>query len=161
MTSEERKAKIDELGGFALALPQALKEFPRSMWHYKPDPDHWCIQEVIFHLLDTEINFYIRYRACLAEPGKAIMPFDQDVWARELRYKDGDVDQALAGLVWALQANYGLLKNLTEEAFLKTVTHPERGVLTLERILEYSLGHIPHHIGQIRKRYTEWKALQK
>ncbi len=161
MTPEERKEKIAELGGFALALPQALKEFPRSMWHFKPDPDHWCIQEVIFHLLDTEMNFYIRYRACLSEPGKTIMPFDQDLWARQLRYIDGNVDQALAGLTWAIQANYDLLKSLPDEAFLKTVTHPERGVITLERILEYSLGHIPHHIGQMHKRFNEWKAQQK
>ena len=161
MNQEERKAKIAEFGGFALALPQALKEFPRSMWNYKPDPDHWSIQEVIFHLLDTEMNFYIRYRLCIAEPGKTVVPFDQDIWARELRYKDRDVDQALAGLIWAIQANYDLLKSLPDEAFAKTVIHPERGVLTLERIVEYSLGHIPHHIGQMRKRFTEWKALQK
>jgi uncharacterized damage-inducible protein DinB len=161
MNAEERKEKIDEFGGFALALPQALKEFPRSMWHTKPDPEHWSIQEIIFHLLDTEMNFYIRYRFCVAEPGKAVVPFNQDVWALKLRYKDRDVDQALAGLIWAIQANHDFLASLHDEDFAKTVTHPERGVLTLERILEYALGHIPHHIGQMRKRHNEWKALQK
>jgi uncharacterized damage-inducible protein DinB len=88
------------------------------------------------------------------------MPFDQDAWAMKLRYKDRDVDQALAGLAWAIQANHDLLASLEEEEFSKTITHPERGILTLERVLEYSIDHIPHHIGQMRKRFNEWKALQ-
>jgi hypothetical protein len=161
MTAEERKKKIAEFGGFALALPQALREFPSSMWHYQPDPDHWCIQEVIFHLLDTEMIFYSRYRFCVAEPGKPIIRADQDVWARELRYKDGNVDKALAGLVWAIQANYDLLKSLPDDSFAKTVIHPEKGILTLDQMVEAYMGHIPHHIGQMRKRHNEWKVLQK
>ncbi len=161
MTTEERIKKIEEFGGFAMALPQVLKEFPRSMWHTKPDPDHWCIQEVIFHLLDTEINLYTRYRAAVAEPGKTIMPFNQDIWASQLRYKDRDVDQALAGLVWVIRANHDFLISLPEEDFAKSVTHPERGVLTLDRMVEAYLGHIPHHIGQMRKRHTEWTGLSK
>lgn len=161
MTAEERKAKIAEFGGFAQALPQALKEFPRSMWHYKPDPDHWCIQEVIFHLLDAEMNIYLRYRTCVAEPGKTVMAYDQDVWSSKLRYIDRDVDQALVGLSWLIQANHDFLASLPEEDFTKTVTHPERGVLTLDRMVESYFGHIPHHIGQMRKRHNEWRALQK
>ncbi len=161
MTREERKEKIEEYGGFALALPQALKEFPRSMWHYKPDPDHWCIQEVIFHLLDTEIHLYLRYRTAVAEPGKTVTAFDQDIWSSQLRYKDRDVDLALAGLAWVIQANRDFLLSLEEEEFSKTVTHSERGGLTLEKMVEAYMDHIPHHIGQMHKRHNEWKSLQK
>ncbi len=159
MTKEERDSKIEEFGGFAKALPEALKEFPRSMWLYKPDADHWCVQEIIFHLLDTEMNLYVRYRACVAEPGKTVMPFNQDLWAMELRYKDRDVDQAIQGLIWVIQANYDLLRSLPEDDFKKTVTHPERGVQVLDNLLEIYFKHIPHHIGQMRKRLDEWKKL--
>ena len=153
--------KIEEFGSYAVILPEVLREFPREMWPYKPDADHWCVHEIILHLLDTELNFYVRYRACAAEPGKTIMPFDQDKWSRALRYVDKDVDDAIGALRWAIRANHELLKSLPEYVFENTVIHPERGTRTLDQLIEVYFGHIPHHIGQMRKRLGEWKKLQK
>ncbi len=159
MKHSERLEKIKEYGNFSRDLPEILAKFPRSMWNYKPDPGRWCVHEIIFHLLDTEASLYVRYRAALAEPGKTIMTFDQDRWSRELDYKSKDVEFAIVGLRWLIRANADLLLAQSEEAFERTVTHPERGVLALDRMLETYLGHIPYHIGQMQKRLGEWKAL--
>ncbi len=159
MKYSERVEKIKEYGNVARDLPEILVKFPRTMWNYKPDPGRWCVHEILFHLLDTEANLYVRYRAALAEPGKTIMPFDQDRWSKELDYKGKDVEFAIDGLRWMIRANTDLLLAQPEKAFERDITHPERGSLTLDRMLETYLGHIPHHIGQMNKRLTEWKAL--
>ena len=161
VSHSERLQKIENYGVYHKNFPEFLKEFPREMWSYKPDADHWSIHEIIFHLLDTEMNSYVRYRTCVAEPGKTITPFDQDKWSRALAYSDRNVEEAVRGLQWVIQMNYELLKSLPEETFANTVTHPERGVQTLDQAVTVYFNHIPHHIEQMRKRHREWKNLKK
>lgn len=160
MSHTERLQKIENYGVYHKNFPDFLKEFPREMWDYQPDQDHWSIHQIILHLLDTEMNSYVRYRTCIAEPGKTITPFDQDLWAQKLRYKDRDVDEAIRGLQWVIRMNYELLKSLPEGTFSNSIFHPERGVQTLDQALTYYFNHIPHHIEQMRKRHREWKGLQ-
>ena len=49
--------------------------------------------------------------------------------------------------------NIQLIDSLPPEAFLKPVTHPERGVMTFGTIVETMGGHDLNHLGQIEKIY--------
>jgi hypothetical protein len=160
LSHSERLQKIENYGVYHKNFRDFLKEFPREMWNYKPDADHWSVHEIILHLLDTEMNAYVRYRICVAEPGKTITPFDQDKWSRELKYQERNVEEAIHGLQWVIQMNYELLKSLPEEAFSRSVIHPERGVQSLDQAVTVYFNHIPHHIEQMRKRLKEWKKLK-
>ncbi|HUO58002.1 MAG TPA: DinB family protein [bacterium] len=161
MSHSERLQKIENYGVYHKNFSEFLREFPREMWKYKPDADHWCVHEIILHLLDTEMNSYVRYRTCIAEPGKTITTFDQDKWSRALKYTERDVDEAIHNLQGVIKMNYDLLKSLPEETFSQSVLHPERGVQTLDQALDVYFNHIPHHIEQMRKRLREWKKTQK
>ncbi len=160
INSLERLQRIEAYGVYHKNFTEFLKEFPKEMWKYKPDENHWSIHEILFHLLDTEMNFYIRYRACVAEPNKTLMAFDQEEWARKLNYSQLDAEWAVRGLLWIIQSNYELLKSLPEEAFSRSITHPQKGVMTLDQMVTHYFNHIPHHIEQMRKRHREWKKLQ-
>jgi hypothetical protein len=80
MTPQERKSKIRSYGKAYTELKQALRKFPKRMWKYKPAPERWSIHEIIVHLADSEANSYIRCRRFIAEPGKQVFGYDQDVW---------------------------------------------------------------------------------
>src|SRR5689334_25206645 len=95
MNAHTRAHKILSYGNAYALLVDTLRHFPREMWHFKPAPDQWSIHEIVIHLTDSEANSYIRCRRCIAEPGQAVMAYDEAQWAAALRYRDQHVEAAL------------------------------------------------------------------
>jgi hypothetical protein len=114
-----------------------------------PAPGKWSAREILCHLADCEIVFAYRLRQTLAEPHHVIQPFDQDLWAGN--YAAYDVQSALAVFTAVRNFNVKLIESLARDAFSKPVTHPERGTMTFQSIVETMGGHDLNHIGQIEK----------
>lgn len=114
-----------------------------------PAPGKWSPAEIIAHLADCELVFGFRLRQTLAEDGPTIQPFDQEKWATQYRSVPAaqalEVFKAMRG--WNLQ----LLKNIAPEAAARTVTHPERGTMTFQTIVETMAGHDLNHIAQLER----------
>jgi len=116
-----------------------------------PAPGKWSLREIVCHLADCEIAFAFRLRQTLAEPHHVLQPFDQDLWARH--YSAYDSATALDAFTALRRMNVQLIDSLPPEAFLKPVTHPERGPMTFQTIVETMGGHDLNHLGQIEKIY--------
>lgn len=114
-----------------------------------PAPGKWSPREILCHLADCEIVFAFRLRQTLAEPHHVIQPFDQDLWARN--YAAYDAQSALAVFTSVRNFNLKLIESLPAAAFSKPVTHPERGAMTFQSIVETMGGHDLNHLGQIEK----------
>ena len=95
MTPEERDRKIESYGTAYDKLLSALEDFPREMWQFRPTPERWTIHEIIVHITDSEANSYIRCRRLIAEPGSVVLGYDENQWARELRYHEQSTQDAL------------------------------------------------------------------
>ena len=157
MTPSERSAQIERYGTAHATLAAALERFPQEMWHFKPAPDQWSIHEIVIHITDSEANSYIRCRRLIAEPGETLMAYDENRWARELRYPEQSTDEALELFRWLRQLSYRLIRTLPEEAWGHTAFHPEDGVITLDDWLDTYTRHIPDHIEQMERVYTDWQ----
>jgi hypothetical protein len=135
------------------STPVRLKELLDSLGvdgaQKSPAPGKWSAREILCHLADCEIVFAFRLRQTLAEPHHVIQPFDQDLWAGN--YAAYDVQSALAAFTSVRDFNVKLIESLPLEAFSKPVSHPERGAMTFETIVETMGGHDLNHIGQIEK----------
>jgi uncharacterized damage-inducible protein DinB len=115
----------------------------------RPAPGKWSVREILCHLAECEIVFAFRLRQTLAEPHHIIQPFDQDIWsANHTAY---DAESALAVFASVRDFNLKLLASLPPEALLKPATHPERGTMTFETIVETMGGHDINHLAQIEK----------
>jgi uncharacterized damage-inducible protein DinB len=114
-----------------------------------PAPGKWSAAEIIAHLADCELVFAFRLRQTLAEDAPTIQPFDQEKWAEQYGGISAsqalDVFKAMRG--WNLQ----LVKNAGPDAAGRTVTHPERGTMTFQTIVETMAGHDLNHIGQLQR----------
>ena len=128
------------------------------MWKFKPSKEKWCIGEILWHLADQEANLYVRLRRAIAESGGSVSPYDQDQWAKNLSYLSADFGEALVILKLARNSNAILLKRLPAAVWKRTVNHPERGLLTVDSLVGMNIWHLEHHLGQMTKRYGEWKA---
>lgn len=158
MLPEERLKKIELYGkGFDL-LVETLQTIPREAWKFRPAPGEWSIHEIIIHLADSETNAGLRARMLAAEPGRALMAYDQDAWAVNLDYHNQDPEDALQLVKFARQTTYKWLKSLPGEVFMHTVVHPEyERPYSFEMWLELYPAHIPGHIEQIKNNYGIWK----
>src|SRR5215204_1323216 len=125
MNQQERDEKIELYGkGFDLLL-ESLKEIPREMWKFKPEPKEWSVHEVLVHLADSESNAALRARKLIVEPGGAVMGYDQDQWVDMLNYHEHDLEDALEVVRLARKTTYTLLKKQPDEIFEHIVMHPE------------------------------------
>ncbi len=158
MSPQERKSKIRSYGKAYGELKKALRKFPKKMWKFKPAPDRWSIHEIIIHLADSEANSYVRCRRLIAEPGKQVMGYDQDVWTQALSYHKQSTDDALELFKCLRRGSYDLIKSLPDSVWSNTVEHSESGTMTFERWLEIYEKHTRGHIEQMQKNYEAWKA---
>lgn len=135
------------------STPARLRELLTSMDENRasqsPAPGKWSVREILCHLADCEIVFAYRLRQTLAEPHHTIQPFDQDTWAAN--YAAYDTESALAVFSAVRGFNVRLIASLPAEALSKPVTHPERGTMTFETIVETMGGHDLNHLAQIEK----------
>lgn len=157
MTREERMQKIESYGkGYAL-LTEALKQFPREMWLFKPSPDRWSIHEILIHIADSEANAYVKCRKLIAEPGKPIAAYDQDKWSAAFYYQDQSTEEALELFRRLRLSSYKLIKALPEPVWLNAAGCMENEAVTLDNWLDVYEQHIPGHINQMQKRHDEWR----
>jgi hypothetical protein len=110
-------------------------------------PGKWSVGEILCHLADCEIAFSYRWRQTLAMAHHVIQPFDQDLWAP--RYSTTSGQEALETFLALRQWNVTLLERVKPEDWERTVTHPERGDLTLRTLVEMTAGHDLNHLAQL------------
>lgn len=114
-----------------------------------PAPGKWSAREILSHLADGEIVFAFRLRQTLAEEHHVIQPFDQDRWASA--YGTYTAEAALAVFSSVRRWNLALIGQAGPATLSKKVTHPERGEMTFQTIIETMAGHDLNHIRQIER----------
>lgn len=110
-------------------------------------PGKWSGREIVCHLADVEISFAFRLRQTLSQPHHVIQPFDQDAWAKA--YGSLSASAALATFSAIRGWNMALLEAAGPEVRSKPVTHPERGDMTFQTIVETMAGHDRNHLRQL------------
>ena len=112
-------------------------------------PGKWSARQILCHLADCEIAFAFRLRQALAEDHHMIQPFDQDGWARN--YGAYDARQAWGVFAALRKWNLRLIESQPAAAWSKRLTHPERGEMTFQTVIETMAGHDLNHLGQIER----------
>jgi uncharacterized damage-inducible protein DinB len=139
----------DILGATPVTLAGLIEAMGPAKATTPPAPGKWNAAEIVSHLADCELVFAFRLRQTLAEDAPTIQPFDQEKWAAHYRSIPAnqalDVFAALRG--WNLQ----LLRTVMPQAAGRPVTHPERGAMTFQTIIETMAGHDLNHIGQLHR----------
>lgn len=113
----------------------------------RPAPGKWSAREILCHLADTELVFAFRLRQTLAETHHVIQPFDQEKWASQ--YGAFASREALAVFSSVRRWNLTLIRSVSPEALSKAVTHPERGEMTFQVVVETMAGHDLNHLRQM------------
>jgi hypothetical protein len=140
---------VEILAATPVEIAKLIETIGTARGFQAPAPGKWSPGEIVAHLADCELVFGFRLRQTLAEDSPVIQPFDQDKWART--YKGISPDEALQAFQGFRNWNLVLLEDLPPGAMSRRVTHPERGTMTFQTIVETMAGHDLNHLGQLRR----------
>ncbi len=131
---EARLANVDDA---ALRRPEA--------------PDKWSAIEVVQHLADAELVAGWRVRIILTQDRPALPSFDQDAFARDLRYREIPLAEAMDQLAGLRTANLRLYRSLPAASLARAGVHAERGPESVAHITRMMAGHDLVHRRQLER----------
>ena len=149
MDHEERKKLIAQYRDGYAAVAEALLKITPDELDAKPRPGQWSAREIVHHLADSEMTSAVRIRRLLAEDRPLIQGYDQDEYARRLRY-DRPHETSLELFKYVRLATAELLERLEEADWLREGTHSESGRYSAETWLKIYAEHAHKHARQIR-----------
>jgi len=151
MNTEERQQLIAEYKAGADEVMQALEGFPAGKLHAHPIEGKWSAAEIVHHLGDSETTSGLRLRRLLSEDHPLIQGYDQDVYARELRYNEREIGPSLDLFRSTRATTAQLFDFMTDEDWHREGTHSESGSYSAEDWLKIYAAHGHNHAAQIRR----------
>ncbi|HEX3083175.1 MAG TPA: DinB family protein [Pyrinomonadaceae bacterium] len=151
MTTEERQQLIAQYKAGADEVTQALAGFPQDKLHAHPIEGKWSAAEIVHHLGDSETTSSLRLRRLLSEDHPLIQGYDQDVYARELRYNERELGPSLDLFRSTRACTAQLFDFMTDDDWRREGTHSESGSYSAEDWLQIYAAHAHNHAAQIRR----------
>jgi hypothetical protein len=146
-----KKRPLDVLAGTPLKLKRLIHGLNERQLRKAPARGKWSIAQIVAHLCDGEVVLAYRFRKILAEPGCEIQAYDQDAWAKRLRYDLSDTGERLALFSFLRKSNVTLLGSLRPADWKLAGIHAERGRETIARLALLYAGHDLNHQKQVEK----------
>jgi succinylarginine dihydrolase len=156
-----RQEQIASFGDGTRRLTESLKKYPKEFYSFKPASEKWSAHEVIVHLADSEAVGYTRFRRALAEPGLSVFAYDENKWAKFLRYDKMPTEDALQLFSALRKANHTFFASLKDDEWDRSVLHPENGNVALDWQLNHYDEHVNVHIRQIERNWKAWQEAGK
>jgi uncharacterized damage-inducible protein DinB len=128
-------------------LEQLIATSTQEKLEQRPSPKKWSVRDILCHLADAETAFAFRLRQTVAEAHHLIQPYDQDAFAAA--YEERTAREGLDTFSALRRWNLLFIRSAVPAALPKAVTHPERGTMTFQTILETMAGHDLNHLAQI------------
>src|SRR5580765_7671935 len=140
---------IEVLGELLPWLDHRLRGVVDATLRRPEKPGKWSVIEVIQHLADSDLVAGFRIRMVLSEDRPALQGYDQDRWAREFRYREVSLSQAVDQLRGLRMANLHLWKHLTPAQLERVGLHSERGPESAGHFIRLMAAHDLVHRRQI------------
>jgi uncharacterized damage-inducible protein DinB len=149
LTPEERAALIDAIEAHPANMRAAVAGLDDSQLDTPYRDGGWTVRQVVHHVVDSHVNSYIRFKLAVTEDQPRITTYMQEAWANLPDGRDAPVESSLAILDVFHARWVSFLKALPDDAFARTLHHPDMGSITVDELLEVYGWHCPHHEGHI------------
>ena len=127
----------------------------------RPSPGKWSPKEIIGHLIDSAANNHTRFVRAQITDDMVFPGYDQDAWVRLQRYNDRPWMELVS--LWRSYNTHiaSVVENIPQDRLsLQRATHnldqvgwrtiPRDQPATLDYFIRDYLGHMKHHLAQIR-----------
>lgn len=137
---------IERYAAGATAPARAIQGLTKEDLSAFPGPGAWSIQQLVVHLMDSDLIASDRMKRVAAEERPLIIGYNEGLFIKNLSPEK--VDAAAACELFRLnrEMTAGVLRNLPEAAFSKWGVHNERGKVTLLELVTGYAEHLEHHL---------------
>jgi len=141
---------IEQYAKGAGMVAESIKGLTRDDFRATPVPGTWSIQQIVIHLMDSDLIASDRMKRVIAEDNPAIIGYNETAFSQKLFYDK--LDPAVAADIFKKNRELTaiILQNLPDNAFARTGTHNERGKISLKELLAMYVQHLEHHLGFLR-----------
>jgi len=144
------RAFPDQLEAHYALIPATLKHWAPSCWDGVPSEALTAIEQVC-HVRDIEIEgYHDRFERTLTEENPFLPAIDTETLARDPRYGESNVAQALAEFRSARAKTMSLLERLTPAQFERTAVFEGYGPVTLRGLVHFLCSHDQQHLAGLQ-----------
>lgn len=110
-----------------------------------PVPGKWSIQQLVLHVLDSDLIASHRMKRILAEELPLLVSYDETAFASSLGYEHLDLAAACEIFRLNREQTAAILRRQPEPAFARPGIHTQRGKVTLAEMVGMYVDHLAHH----------------
>ncbi len=132
-----------------VVFERLLNQIPLSRLDEAITEERFTPREVLAHMADWEPIMRSRIQQACEQPGSIIEVFDESEMAISHAYAESDPREQSLLFRRERQITVAFVRSITAEDRVKTATHPERGVLSVDDLANVLLGHDLYHIEQL------------
>ena len=144
------KTLVERYAKGAGEVAAAIQGLSREDFLAVPVAGTWSIQQIVIHLMDSDLIASDRMKRVIAEENPAIIGYDETAFSQKLFYEKLDPFAAADIFKRNREMTAVILRSLPEEAFKRGGTHNERGRVTLGEFVATYVNHLDHHLGFLR-----------
>ena len=143
---------IEGYAAGADVLGKSIQGLDRKELLAFPIPGTWSIQQIVLHIMDSDLIASDRMKRVAAEDHPTLIGYNETAFAKTLAYDHIPAKDACEVFRLNRQITAELLRRLPDTAFQKTGLHNERGELTLEHLVSGYIEHLDHHLKFIKEK---------
>lgn len=143
----------DQLVAGAAALRKAVAGMTREQLTARPVPGKWTTMEVVAHIADFDPVLVDRMKRIVALGDvPLLLVADENLYLKAFNYHERDVEDELALIELTRKQAAKFIRTLRPEQLELTGCHNKKGLVTLEKVIQMAINHIPHHLGFIAEK---------
>lgn len=143
---------IKELSENRYVFKHLLSGLTKEEYLWKPNPEKWCLLEIICHLHDEDVkDFRLRTQHILETPNVQMPIIDPPSWVQSGKYAEQNYEDMISKFLIEREQSIKWLQSLDNPKWDNAYKHPEFGDMTAKMFLFNWVAHDLLHIRQILK----------
>jgi hypothetical protein len=137
---------VDRYAAGGAIVAYASQGLTREQEQARPGPGDWSINELVVHLLDSDLVYADRMKRILAEEAPVLQAFDENAWIERLEPQEMPMEEAVNLFVANRHWMTRMLRRRPESDFARWGMHSELGKKTLAEMVVTMSNHVDHHL---------------
>jgi catechol 2,3-dioxygenase-like lactoylglutathione lyase family enzyme len=144
-------------------IENAVRGISQKGLDFKSDRvDSWSIRQHLIHLVESDINNFIRIRSCIAQPSSNVYVIQEEEWVRNLGDRNESVDDYLATFRLLRKLLAAFLKDVPDEDFERRYFirdyKGETSKIVLYDAVKNYCDHVDFHMEYIERIKSEYAS---
>lgn len=146
------QAAIERFAQGASAPLASIEGLTREELLAFPIPGTWNIQQIVLHLMDSDLIGTDRMKRVIAEEKPLLVNYDENKFAERLHYDALDVRQAAEVFRLNRLLTVEILRRLPEADFARVGIHTQSGLKSLLDMVRSYADHLDGHLEHLRRK---------